>query len=47
MTANGDENKIKKATQSLTWAIIGLVICFVATLLVRFVGERIGISFGV
>ena len=47
MTANGDENKIKKATTSLTWAIIGLVVCFVAILLVRFVGEKIGIGFGV
>ena len=46
MTANGDENKIKKATTSLTWAIIGLVVCFVAILLVRFVGEKIGIDFG-
>ena len=46
MTANGDEDKIQKATKSLTWAIIGLVVCFVAILLVRFVGEKIGIDFG-
>ena len=41
MTANGDENKIQTATKSLTWAIIGLVVCFVAVILVRFVGNKI------
>ncbi len=41
MTANGDENKISTATKSLTWAIIGLVVCFVAVILVRFVGDKI------
>jgi len=39
MTANGDENKISKATKSLTWAIIGLVICLIATILVRFAAK--------
>lgn len=39
MTANGDENKISQATKSLTWAIIGLVICFIATILVRFAAK--------
>lgn len=37
ITAAGDENKIKKATTTLTWAIIGLIVAFVALLLVRFV----------
>lgn len=41
MTAAGDENKIQKATTSLTWAIVGLILCFVAVLLVRFVGEKV------
>ena len=41
MTANGDENKISTATKSLTWAIIGLVVCFVAVILVKFVGKTI------
>lgn len=48
MTANGDENKIQTATKSLTWAIIGLIICFVAVILVRFVGGRfLGVDTGV
>lgn len=37
ITANGDENKIGKATKTLTFAIVGLVICFIAVLLVNFV----------
>lgn len=41
MTAGGDENKISTATKSLTWAIVGLVVCFIAVLLVKFVGDTI------
>lgn len=37
ITANGDEGKIKKATTTLTFAIVGLVVCFIAVLLVNFV----------
>ncbi|MCD4811019.1 pilin [bacterium] len=37
ITAGGDEAKVEKATKSLTFAIIGLVICFVAAMLVTFV----------
>ena len=36
ITANGDENKIGKATKTLTFAIVGLVICFIAVMLVQF-----------
>jgi cytochrome bd-type quinol oxidase subunit 2 len=37
ITAAGDEAKIEKATKSLTYAIVGLVICFISVILVRFV----------
>lgn len=37
ITAAGDEAKIKKATTTLTWAIVGLIVAFLALLLVRFV----------
>ncbi len=37
ITAAGDENKVSTATKSLTYAIVGLVICFIAVILVRFV----------
>ena len=37
ITANGDENKIGKATKTLTFAIVGLVVCFIAVMLVQFV----------
>jgi hypothetical protein len=37
ITANGDEAKVEKATKTLTFAIIGLVVCFIAVMLVRFV----------
>jgi TRAP-type C4-dicarboxylate transport system permease small subunit len=37
ITASGDESKVEKATKSLTFAIIGLAICFIAVMLVNFV----------
>lgn len=37
ITASGDEAKIGKATKTLTFAIIGLVVCFIAVMLVNFV----------
>lgn len=37
ITANGDEGKVEKATKTLTFAIVGLVVCFIAVMLVRFV----------
>lgn len=37
ITANGDEGKVEKATKTLTFAIIGLIVCFIAVMLVRFV----------
>lgn len=41
ITAAGDENKVESATKTLTFAIIGLVVCFIAVILVRFVLSRI------
>jgi len=37
MTAGGDESRVKDASKTLTNAIIGLVICFIAVILVNFV----------
>lgn len=37
ITAAGDEAKIGKATKTLTFAIIGLVVVFIAVVLVNFV----------
>lgn len=37
ITASGDEAKIKKATTTLTWAIVGLIVAFIAMILVRFI----------
>jgi len=37
ITAAGDEAKVKKASQTLTWAIVGLAICFIAVLLVQYI----------
>lgn len=37
ITAAGDENKVESATKTLTFAIIGLVVCFIAVILVQFV----------
>ncbi|MDX9739418.1 MAG: pilin [Candidatus Dojkabacteria bacterium] len=37
ITAGGDEGKVEKATKTLTNSIIGLILCFVAGMIVRFV----------
>ena len=37
ITAAGDETKVEKASKSLTYAVIGLVICFISVILVEFV----------
>lgn len=37
ITAAGDEQKIEKATKTLTFAIVGLVICFISVIIVQFV----------
>ena len=37
ITAGGDEAKIEKATKSLTYAIVGLVIALISVLLVNFI----------
>jgi len=37
ITAAGDEQKIEKAGKTLTYAIVGLVICFISVILVQFV----------
>lgn len=41
ITAGGDEDKVSKATKTLTNAIIGLVICLIAVILVQFVLKTI------
>lgn len=35
--ASGDEGKVEKATKGITYAIIGLVVCFISVLIVNFV----------
>ncbi|PKN02442.1 hypothetical protein CVU76_00140 [Candidatus Dojkabacteria bacterium HGW-Dojkabacteria-1] len=37
ISASGDEGKVEKATKTLTFAIVGLVVCFIAVMLVQFV----------
>ncbi len=37
ITAAGDEVKIEKAGKTLTYAIVGLVICFISVILVQFI----------
>ncbi len=41
ITAGGDEGKVGKATKMITFAIIGLVVCFIAVMLVTFVLSNI------
>jgi hypothetical protein len=44
ITAAGDETKVEKATKSLTYAVIGLVICFISVILVEFVLKKVLVS---
>lgn len=41
--AMGNEDKIKSATQSLVFALIGLVVVFIAPLIVQFVMSNLGV----
>lgn len=41
ITAAGDEGKVEKATKGIVSAIIGLVICFIAVLIVNFVMKNL------
>lgn len=41
ITAAGDEQKVEAATKTLTFAIIGLVVCFIAVILVKFVLQNL------
>ena len=39
--SNGDDGKVDQATKGITYAIIGLIICFIAVLIVNFVINRV------
>jgi heme/copper-type cytochrome/quinol oxidase subunit 2 len=42
VTSNGDEKKVEEANKGIVNAIIGLVICFVAVMVVNFVIAQLG-----
>ena len=39
--AAGDEKKVEEATKGITFAVVGLVICFIAVIVVRFVLQKL------
>lgn len=41
ITAAGDEEKVRKAGKSMTYAVIGLVICVISAVLVEFILKRV------
>ncbi|MCK9368888.1 hypothetical protein M0R04_02825 [Candidatus Dojkabacteria bacterium] len=41
IVAAGDEKKVEEATKGITFAVVGLVICFIAVIVVRFVLEKL------
>lgn len=41
ITAAGDEGKVEKATKTLTFAVVGLIICFISVIVVQFVLGKI------
>jgi len=42
MLAMGDEEKVKSATQSLLFSLVGLALVFIAPLLVNFIINQLG-----
>lgn len=42
--AMGDEEKVKDATRSLVFALVGLVIVFIAPLLVQYITTLLGVE---
>jgi type IV secretory pathway VirB2 component (pilin) len=42
--AMGDEDKIKSATKSLIFAIVGLVVVFIAPILIQFIMNQLNIG---
>lgn len=44
-SSGGDKQKIDKARRTITFAIIGLVVTILAFVIVRIVGEVLGVSF--
>lgn len=41
ITAAGDEEKVRKAGKSITYAVIGLIVCVISAILVEFVLKNI------
>jgi hypothetical protein len=41
ITAAGDEEKVRKAGKSITYAVVGLVVCVVSVILVEFVLKEV------
>lgn len=39
--SGGDEGKVDKATKGITYAIIGLILCFISILVISFILENI------
>ncbi len=45
ITSQGDEEKVKKARKTLTYAIIGIVVILLSAVIIQFVGTLLGIDF--
>lgn len=44
ITGHGDPQKLEKATNTLTWAFVGLLVVLASGLLINFIGSRFGIG---
>ena len=44
MTATGDPQKVKKAQDTLVYAVAGLVIVIISSLIVRFIANLLGVG---
>ena len=43
ITSNGDKTKVEGARKTITFAVIGLVLCFFAFFAVQFIGQALNI----
>ena len=41
IVAAGDESKVEKATKGITYAVVGLIVCFISVLIVNFVIDKV------
>ena len=42
ITSSGEPEKVQKATGTLTWTIVGIIVMFAAKIIIQFVADNLG-----